>query len=106
MQVMKVLPFARKSQGRLWKDQGASELVEFAVILPVLMMVLMGMYWFGRAYDIYETLTRAAREGAAYGARPLPAALLPGCMLGEFPCGNTVATQAVVPALNAAHIDT
>jgi len=103
---MKVLPLGRKSQGRLWKDQGASELVEFAVILPVLMMVLMGMYWFGRAYNIYETMTRAAKEGAAYGARPACALCSVPCgVVGQFPCADDVANNVVVPALNAAHIN-
>jgi len=91
---------------RLWFDKGAAELVEFAVVIPLLMTVLLGMYYFGRAYNIYETLTRAAKEGAAYGARPVCALCSVGCgMIGQFPCADDVVNTAVVPALNAAHIN-
>jgi len=48
-------------------DRGAS-LVEFAIVLPVLMMLLVGMVSAGLAYNQKLDLTHAAREGARYGA--------------------------------------
>jgi Flp pilus assembly protein TadG len=38
--------------------------VEFAILAPVLVMVLLGIVEFGRAYDAQITLSGAAREGA------------------------------------------
>lgn len=37
--------------------------VEFALLAPVLIMILLGIMEFGRAYNAQMTLTNAAREG-------------------------------------------
>jgi Flp pilus assembly protein TadG len=37
--------------------------VEFAIIAPILVMLLLGIMEFGRAYNTQLTLTNAAREG-------------------------------------------
>lgn len=42
--------------------------VEFALVLPFLMLLLAGIMDFGRAYSLRVTLTNAAREGARYAA--------------------------------------
>ncbi len=42
-------------------------LVEFALVLPVLLVTLMAIADFGRAMAIYNNLFNAAREGARYG---------------------------------------
>lgn len=55
--------------GNRKKGQG---LVEFALILPVLLLVLMGIIEFGYVFAAYTSLFNAAREGSRYGAvRPL-----------------------------------
>lgn len=38
-------------------------MVEFAIILPILIIVVFGIIEFGRAYNTKITLTHAAREG-------------------------------------------
>lgn len=52
----------------LWKhvarDARGAEIAEAAIVLPLVFMLLLGIYWFGRAYNIYATITYAAREGA------------------------------------------
>ncbi len=47
-----------------WRGQG---LVEFALILPLLLMIIIGIFEFGRILLIYSNLFNAAREGARYG---------------------------------------
>ena len=42
-------------------------LVEFALILPVLLMVVIGTLEFGRIFLVYVTVANGAREGARYG---------------------------------------
>lgn len=37
--------------------------VEFAILAPLLIMILMGIMEFGRVYNVQATLTNAAREG-------------------------------------------
>ncbi len=80
------------------KERGA-EIVEFAVVLTALLMLLIGIIWIGRAYNIYQTITRAAREGARF-------ALAPSCAT----CGNTFPTDTEVQnvikgALTASSLD-
>ncbi len=42
-------------------------LVEFALIFPILLLMLAGIVDLGRAYSVYTLITNAAREGAQYG---------------------------------------
>lgn len=49
---------------RRFSGQG---LVEFALILPVLLLIILGIFEFGRILLIYSGLFNAAREGARYG---------------------------------------
>ena len=84
--------FARKTQGQ--------ELVEAALILPVYLMLLIGTVWMGRAFNIYQTVCRAAREGAE-------AALSPTCATcGDTETSDAQVTTVVQNALAAASIDT
>ncbi|MGQ9493012.1 MAG: TadE/TadG family type IV pilus assembly protein [Anaerolineae bacterium] len=43
-------------------------LVEFALCLSLLIMILLGVFDLGRAFQAYIVITNAAREGAYYGA--------------------------------------
>jgi Flp pilus assembly protein TadG len=52
------------SKDRRRRGQG---LVEFALILPVLLLILIGTIEFARIFFIYISITNAAREGARYG---------------------------------------
>ena len=45
-------------------QQQGSAIVEFALVLPILLLLLGGIYGIGRAYAQYETLTKATRDGA------------------------------------------
>jgi Flp pilus assembly protein TadG len=47
---------------RLRSDRGA-EAVEFALIAPILILVLVGIVEFGRAYHVQSMLSAAARDG-------------------------------------------
>jgi hypothetical protein len=46
----------------------ASQLLEFAVVLPLLAVLVIGIFDFGAALNLKQQLTNAAREGAAFGA--------------------------------------
>ncbi len=50
---------------RLWKPRGQS-LTEFALILPLLLLVLLGIVEFARILQAYITVQHAARTGARY----------------------------------------
>lgn len=50
------------------RDESGASLVEFALILPVFMMLLLGMLTGGLAYSRKLSVAQATREGARYGA--------------------------------------
>lgn len=52
----------KKSFHPVSDDRGAA-MVEFAIILPVLVLLVFGIMEFGRAYNNQNALTHAAREG-------------------------------------------
>jgi Flp pilus assembly protein TadG len=82
------------------RDEAGVELLEFALILPVLMTLLVGIFWMARAYNVYETIARAAREGARTSVAPT-------CSTcgDNFPTQNTVKT-AVTNSLAASGMAT
>ena len=43
-------------------------MVEFALVLPILLFVILGLFEFGRLIFIYGTVVTAAREAARYGS--------------------------------------
>ena len=49
--------------GRLRSERGASA-VEFGLIVPLLIVLVLGIAEFGHAFQVQGTLTAAAREGA------------------------------------------
>src|ERR1700679_1234302 len=46
-----------------------SEIAEAAMVLPLVFMLLLGIVWFGRAFNIYSTIQQAAQQGAIVAAR-------------------------------------
>lgn len=54
---------SRRSPSRPKSERGAVAL-EFGLILPILLMLVMGIIEFGRAYNTVISLNGAAREGA------------------------------------------
>ena len=85
---------------RILFETCGAEIAETAAVLPVLFTVLLAIFFFGRAYNIYGTISQAAMQGAR-------AAVAPACAT----CGNTaptadvIATNYVGPALQASHLN-
>lgn len=53
---------------RFVSDDGGQNLVEFALLLPVLLYILMGIMQFGLIFAAYITVNNAVREGARWGS--------------------------------------
>jgi Flp pilus assembly protein TadG len=51
-----------------YRNERGAELIEFALILPLILILLMGIFDFGLAFQRYEVITNAAREGARLGS--------------------------------------
>ncbi len=85
---------------RILVGTSGAEIAETAVVLPLLFTILLGIFFFGRAYNIHGTIMQAAMQGAR-------AAVAPACAT----CGNQalpadqVATNVIAPVLQASHLD-
>ena len=55
---------------RLRRSESGAELVEFALTLPLLLLIVLGMIEFGFVFQQYEVVTNAAREGARIAVLP------------------------------------
>jgi hypothetical protein len=71
---------------KLGSADGA-EIAEAALVLPLVFTLLLGIVWFGRAFNIYSTITQAAQQGAITAARATCA---------TCPSGNTFPNDATV----------
>jgi len=59
---------ARRLKSRVFSESGGSQLVEFAVSLPLLVFLTVGIFDFGSAYTVKEKLAGMAQEAARIGA--------------------------------------
>ncbi|MCK5439004.1 MAG: pilus assembly protein [Gemmatimonadetes bacterium] len=51
------------------KETGQT-LVEFALVIPILLALVIGIFEFGRAWNVYQVITNTAREGARLAVVP------------------------------------
>jgi Flp pilus assembly protein TadG len=84
---------------RLVSENEGAEIAEAAAVLPLMFMIIVGIFWFGQAFSIYGTITRAAQEGARAGA----ASTCTTCTAGNAADAN--AYNAVKATLAAANLN-
>jgi Flp pilus assembly protein TadG len=51
-------------------DERGQAIIEMALTLPLLLLIVLGMFDFGLMFQRYEVVTNAAREGARIGVLP------------------------------------
>lgn len=90
---------ARKIFRKLAVETRGAEIAEAAAVLPLMFMMLLGIFWFGQAFSMYGTITRAAQEGARAGAAPYCST----CTTGLSPAQN--AFNAVQASLTISKLD-
>jgi hypothetical protein len=88
---------------RLLRREEAAELLEFALILPVLLVLTVGVLDFGRAFHLEQMLNNAARVGARVAASATSADLTQS---KPPPISVLLACNAVVAYLKNANVDT
>jgi TadE-like protein len=83
---------------RIVAPRRGQALVEFALALPVLLVIFMGLFDFGRAVFAYNSVSNAAREGARV-------AIVDQTVVGGVPAGATeAANQATALGLDPADV--
>jgi hypothetical protein len=83
----------------LARETRAAEIAEAAAVLPLMFLILLGIFWFGQAFSIYGAITRAAEDGARAAAAPYCVT----CTSVNSPAANAV--TAVNTAMLASRLD-
>jgi Flp pilus assembly protein TadG len=65
---MKAKEFRMLPAARIRRREGGAAAVEFALVVPFLMLVLFGLVTTGLAYSDHLSITNAVREGGRFGA--------------------------------------
>lgn len=86
---------------KILRSERASEIAEAALVLPIAFMILLGIYWFGRALNTYATINHAAREGARVAVVQTCGA----CASPNQGTPNSTVATAVTNALQASGVD-
>jgi TadE-like protein len=91
-----------RSSVRKLENEAGVEILEAALVLPILFMFLLGIVWFGRAFNIYSTITQAAQQGAITAARPTCVTCSPA---GNVFPSDAAVDGAIVAVLQASRLD-
>ena len=86
MYVKRITHIASNRASGLTEECG-QEVAEAALVLPILFLILLAIFWFGRAFNIFSTVERAARHGIQTATQPSCAS-----------CGNTLSANAQIVA--------
>jgi Flp pilus assembly protein TadG len=68
-----MLAILKRITRRKAKEEGGQSLVEFALVLPIFLLVLFAIVDFGMGFHAWITVTNSAREGARLGSVRAPA---------------------------------
>lgn len=60
----------KRTRRTSWNAESGQALLETAIILPIVLLVSVAIFEFGRAYQTWEVVTNAAREGARVAVLP------------------------------------
>jgi Flp pilus assembly protein TadG len=94
---------ATSSRRRVDREKGV-EILELALVLPLFLVMLVGILFYGRAWATKDDLDGAARVGIRVAINEFNDTTNPQCP-GGTPCSVQAAASAVVAALNSANID-
>ena len=62
------MPRFKPPKALRWRSDAAQAIVEFALVAPIFLFVLLGIFEMGRLMIEYTSIANAAREGARLGA--------------------------------------
>jgi len=60
----------KRTRTRAISSERGQALLETAMVLPIMLLIAVGIFEFGRAFQTWQILTNAAREGARIAVMP------------------------------------
>jgi Flp pilus assembly protein TadG len=102
---MAVHPVNRFDKNRRLRSERGVAILEVALTLPLLLLVCVGIFEFGRAYQTWAVLTNAAREGARVAVLPTAVNGAVDARVREYlDIGGLRTDDAVLVAVNPATV--
>lgn len=96
---------ARVPSRRTASPEKGAELLELALVLPLLLVMMVGVIDFGQAWVLKDKLAGAARDAARVAIADFNDTMNPQCPAAT-PCSVQAAASAAVTALNNANVNT
>jgi Flp pilus assembly protein TadG len=93
-----------KTPASRWRAEEGAQLVEFALVLPMLLLVVLGIAEFGFIFQRYEVLTNAAREGARIAVLPGYSTADVKARVAAYVAAGKVPTTAANPVVDVANV--
>lgn len=90
---------ARRAIGAFFRRERGQALVEFALVVPVLVLILFGVVETGRMFNAWLVAANAAREGARVGAVQASSSEITARVLAAAP--NLDPSKITVEVVNA-----
>jgi Flp pilus assembly protein TadG len=87
-----------------WHSEDGAQLIEFALVLPLLLLVVLGIAEFGFIFQRYEVLTNAAREGARIAVLPGYSSADVQARVAAYVAAGRVPTTAANPDVTVANV--
>ncbi len=84
---------------RICRREKGAELVESAFVILLFVILVLGVFEFGRAYNIYQNITNAAREGARFAVAPQRGGTL------NYPNATTEVRPLIIGFLQSANLN-
>jgi Flp pilus assembly protein TadG len=99
---------ADRAGGPLRRGEKGAEQIEFALAVSVLMTLLLGIVVFAQGYHVYQSITRAAREGVRMAVMPtaynLGSTYMDGSNISKA-SSSTVFNAYIAPVLQSANLN-
>lgn len=97
----------RRSPGSFWRDvRGAGNVLEFAILLPLILLLLLGAYEIWRIIALKESLDRGVLQAAEYWSTvPHPAGQQPYRLTAEWLARREVESSSLLRGSPDAPLD-
>lgn len=90
--------------GRRWRSESGNALIEFALVIPLLLLTVLGIVDFGFLFQRMQVMTNAAREGARMAVLPGYAAADVQARAKNFVQTGGVPTTTSNPAVQVTNV--
>ena len=80
-------------------------MVETAIVIPILLVLMVGIFEVGRAYETWQVLTNAAREGARMSVTPSSVEATTTALIRQYMANGQLPKSATAAVVSQGRVD-